>query len=160
MFLLDVKASHRRPLNQTLSLRLREVAVRHRREPHLHEHCLPRHHHRPFDRTTAATTTVEDELLDLRLYEEPLDLLHRVEAGVDGVEGLEESGVGLERVEELLRERQVGPLAASVGADDDGRGEVFDETEEEGRGVGEGGRGEVNGDGFFLVRRREGEEEV
>ncbi|KAF8053502.1 hypothetical protein N665_1410s0005 [Sinapis alba] len=88
MFLLDVKASDRRPLNQTLCLRLREVAVRHGREPHLHEHGLPRHH-RPFYRTA----TIQDELLDLRLYEKPFDLLHSVEVGVDGVEGVEESGV-------------------------------------------------------------------
>lgn len=126
VFLLDVKASDRRPLNQTLCLRLREVAVSHRREAHLHEHGLPRHH--------GTATIEEDQLLNLRLYEKPLDLVHSVEVGVDGVEGFEESGVGVEGVEELLRERQIRPLApSSVGADDDGGGEMFHETEEKRR---------------------------
>lgn len=150
VFLLDVEASDRRPLNQTLCLRLREVAVSHRREAHLHEHGLPRHH---------GTATIEDQLLNLRLYEKPLDLVHSVEVGVDGVEGFEESGVGVEGVEELLRERQIRPLApSSVGADDDGGGEMFHETEEKRRRrVWEGGGGEINGDGFFFVRGGPGE---
>lgn len=116
MFLLDVKASHRRPLNQTLRLRLRKVTMRHRREPHLQEHRLPRHH-RPLDRTA----TIHHQLLYLRLYQKPLNLLHCIEVGVDGVEGFEESGVWMQRVGKLLREGQIRPLASSIGADDDRR---------------------------------------